>query len=197
MKLASFVVAALCSAAMSGCVAPTGPVEVTRFHDATALQQAGRTSFATEAAPGSPAPPLEQRSYEAAVAQELVKLGYGEVAQGTGTLVAQVRVERATAQPMRRNPVSIGVGGSTGGYGSGVGMGIGVDLSGPPPREVTTTMQVMIRNRTTYAVLWEGRASFTVRADSPLAQSQLGAARMAQALFKDFPGVSGETIEVK
>jgi len=46
-------------------------------------------------------------------------------------------------------------------------------------------------------VLWEGRASFAVRADSPLATTQLGAAQMAAALFKDFPGNSGETVLIK
>jgi hypothetical protein len=55
----------------------------------------------------------------------------------------------------------------------------------------------MIKNRVTGQSLWEGRSSFTVRASSPLAQTQLGAARMAEALFKDFPGQSGETIQVK
>jgi hypothetical protein len=45
-------------------------------------------------------------------------------------------------------------------------------------------------------VLWEGRANFTVRATSPLADTALGAPKLAEALFKGFPGQSGETIQV-
>jgi hypothetical protein len=55
----------------------------------------------------------------------------------------------------------------------------------------------MIRDRESGRTLWEGRSSFTVRATSPLAGTQLGAAKMAEALFRDFPGISGETILVK
>jgi len=57
-------------------------------------------------------------------------------------------------------------------------------------------MSVMIRDRVSGQSLWEGRAQFGVRADAPLAQTSLGAAKMAQALFRDFPGRSGETITV-
>jgi hypothetical protein len=45
--------------------------------------------------------------------------------------------------------------------------------------------------------VWEGRASFAVRANAPQAQTAIGAAKMAQALFKGFPGESGETIVVQ
>jgi len=56
---------------------------------------------------------------------------------------------------------------------------------------------VIIKDRTSGQALWEGRASFAVRASSPLADTTLGAGKMAEALFKGFPGQSGETIEVK
>ena len=56
---------------------------------------------------------------------------------------------------------------------------------------------VVAIDRASGETIWEGRASFTVRADAPLAQSQLGAAKMAEALFSDFPGTNGETVEVK
>lgn len=197
MKPALFLVAALALCPLAGCTTPVGPVEVTRFNDPALLQKMGRTTVAVEPAPGLPADSLELRTYQAAVARELVKLGYSEAAAGTGVLVAQLRLDKTVAQPARHSPVSVGVGGGTGGYGSGIGVGIGLDLSGPPPQEMTTHMQVMLRERATNAVAWEGRASFTVRASSPLAQAPLGAAKMAQALFAGFPGNSGETIEVK
>ncbi len=197
MKPVTIFLAAMALLATSGCATPTGPVEVTRFHDAAALERLGRGAIAVEPAPGLPADSLELRTYQAAVARELVKLGYTEVASGEGVLVAQLRLDKSVAAPARRSPVSVGVGGSTGSYGSGVGVGIGLDLSGPPPEQLTTQMQVTIRERAGNAVIWEGRASFAVRASSPLASAPLGAARMAQALFAGFPGNSGETIEVK
>jgi hypothetical protein len=60
-----------------------------------------------------------------------------------------------------------------------------------------TTLGVTIKDRTSDKALWEGKANFTVNASSPLANTQLGAAKLAEALFGGFPGTSGETIEVK
>lgn len=188
--------ALLAIAATAGCVAPVGPVEVTRFHlpDTGLL---GRGTIAVEPAPGMDGDSLEFRSYAAAVARQLTLVGYSEQAAGGSAQVAQLGLERGSFQPGRPgSPVSVGVGGGTGSYGSGLGVGIGLDLSGPPPEQVETRLSVMIRDRATGRSLWEGRAAFTVRASSPLANSQLGAAKMAEALFKGFPGKSGETIEV-
>ncbi len=189
----------LATAALGGCVAPVGPVEVTRFHDATLLERAGRGTIAVEAAPGMDAGSLELRSYQAAVVRQLTMLGYREARAGTSAAqVALVRLERRAFRPGRGNgPVSVGVGGGTGSYGSGVGMGIGLDLSGPPPEQVTTELGVQIRDRASSKTVWEGRAHFTVRASSPLATTELGAAKMTEALFAGFPGNSGETIEVR
>ncbi len=55
----------------------------------------------------------------------------------------------------------------------------------------------MIKDRVSTRTLWEGRASFVVDSKSPLAGTDLAAAKMAEALFQGFPGRSGETIEVK
>ena len=189
----------LATAALGGCVAPVGPVEVTRFHDATLLERVGRGTIAVEAAPGMDAGSLELRSYQAAVIRQLTMLGYREARAGTSAAqVALVRLERRAFRPGRgKGPVSVGVGGGTGSYGSGVGMGIGLDLSGPPPEQVTTELGVQIRDRASSKTVWEGRASFTVRASSPLANTELGAAKMTEALFAGFPGNSGETIEVR
>ncbi len=181
-------------AALSACVAPIGPVEVTRFHlpDISAL---GHGPVQVVAAPGVDPASLEFRSYAAAVSRRLVLLGYTDA---TGGQVAEVKIVRETMQPARTSsPVSVGIGGSTGSYGSGVGLGIGLNLSGPPPAQTRTDLAVTIRDHAGGQSLWEGRASFTVRSDSPLAGTQLGAAKLAEALFKGFPGSSGETIQVK
>lgn len=192
---------ALCAAlaaTLAGCVAPVGPVEVTRFH-LPDTSQLGRGAIAVEPAPGEDGASLEFRTYAAAVGRQLALAGYSEQPAGSATpQVAQLRLSRASFQPGRAgSPVSVGLGGATGSYGSGVGVGIGIDLSGPPPEQVETQLSVMIRTRATGQSLWEGRSTFTVKTSSPLAQTQLGAAKMAEALFKDFPGRSGETIQVK
>ena len=192
----AFVVLALMG--LAGCVAPTGPVEVTRFHtpDVSAL---GRGTIAIEPAPGQDGSSLEWRTYQAAVERQLGLLGYVPVPPGmTAGQIAQVRLAREQFRPDRAGaPVSVGVGGSTGTYGSGLGVGIGINLSPRPAEQVRTELGVIIGNRASGAALWEGRASFAVRSGSPLAGTALGAAKMAQALFKDFPGQSGETIEVR
>ena len=188
--------AAALALALPGCVAPVGPVEVTRFH-LPDVSRLGRGEIAVEPAPGVAADSLEFRSYAAAVARQLVLLGYREQLAGAGDQIALVRLDRHSYRAQRRNPVSVGVGGATGSYGSSLGLGVGIDLSGPPPDVVETRLSVTIKDRATGQSLWEGRASFAVSARSPLADTQLGAAKMAEALFKGFPGHSGETIEVK
>lgn len=197
MKPLAFAAAVFGLAATAGCVAPVGPVEVTRFHvpDTSVL---GRGAVAVEPAPGEDGASLEFRTYAAAVARQLTLLGYSEQVAGRTPQVALVRVEQSSFRPGREgSPVSVGVGGATGSYGSGVGLGIGLNLSGPPPEQVATQLSVMIKDRASGQSLWEGRSRFTVKASSPLANSPLGAAKMAEALFKGFPGRSGETIQVK
>ena len=196
MKTLPFAAAAF-ALALSGCVAPVGPVEVTRFH-APDTARLGRGAVSVEPAPGMASDSLEWRTYAAAVGRQLTLAGYSEQMAGSGDQVAYVRLQRQTLQPQRNgSPVSVGVGGSTGSYGSGVGLGIGINLSGPPPAVVETELAVTIKDRATGQALWEGRSSFAVSEKSPLANSQLGAAKMAEALFKGFPGNSGETIQVK
>ncbi|MBC2669095.1 DUF4136 domain-containing protein [Novosphingobium piscinae] len=183
--------------AAAGCVAPTGPVEVTRFHlpDTTML---GRGPVAIVPASGMDPASLELRAFAGAVGRELQRLGYREVGAAEAAQVAEVRFERHTAQPERQTgPVSVGVGGSTGSFGSGVGVGLGFNLSGRPKPQTETRLGVMIREKGSGRVVWEGRASFSVRADSPLATTELGAAQLAAGLFRDFPGRSGETVLVK
>lgn len=186
------------TAALSGCVTPVGPVEVTRFH-APDIAALGKGTIAVVPAPGSDGASLEWQSYRQAVLRQLVLLGYAEAPAGTPSAqLAELRLTRASFRPERStSPVSVGIGGSTGSYGSGVGLGIGLNLSPKPAEQIATELGVMIKDRTTGQSLWEGRASFTASVNSPLADTGLAAPKMAVALFQGFPGTSGETIEVK
>lgn len=161
------------------------------------LDRIGAGSIFIESAPGSSDSGLELAPYKEAIASELAALGYTESSREDANHVAQVQLERfAIREGGERGPVSVGVGGSTGGYRSGVGMGIGINLGGGPKNKVGTRLAVIIRDKESGASLWEGRANFQVSEKSPLAQSQANAQTVASALFREFPGGNGETVEV-
>lgn len=182
----------------SACATPQGPIEVTRFVDAGAGQRLGQGTVFVETAPGA-LDGLEAAPYKAAVAAELARLGYREGTRAEAGQVAQVRVERFVETPEgRRSPVSVGVGGSTGSFGSGVGLGVGINLGGGPRPTTGTQLAVSLRDaRAGGPNLWEGRAEIRTTDKSPLADRSRNAQALAAALFGDFPGRSGETVQVK
>ncbi|MEP5936768.1 MAG: hypothetical protein ABJ239_00420 [Erythrobacter sp.] len=201
-NIKSLVGAALAASLLVGCAttAAPGPVEVTRFHNANAIGQVGQGTVFVETAAGEEGNSLELAAYKLEVLNELVKLGYREAARADADHIAQVSLDRYSIKPETkgRGPVSVGVGGSTGGYGSGVGLGIGLNLGGGGQKErVGTDISVRLRNATDNASLWEGRASLSVGRDSPLAAPAANADIIADALFRDFPGNDGETIEIE
>lgn len=187
--------------ATGGCVSPAGPVEAVRFVSPDRASELGRGPIRVVAGEGMDGNALEYRSYATAVERELERIGYQVLPvgarDGANVQTATVRVERSILAPTGgdRNPVSVGVGGGTGGFGSGVGVGIGINLGGRPKGEVLTEMFANIRAGDG-AVLWEGRASVEAREGSPMAETQLNAAKLAQGLFTGFPGESGATISV-
>ena len=188
---------ALAALALSACATAPGPVEVTRFVAPSAAAMLGQGTVFVEAAPGMEGDSLALAPYKAAVAGELKRLGYGETARSGAGQVAQVSLERYAVDPAgRRGPVSVGVGGATGSYGSSVGLGVGINLGGDGRRE-GTLLKVVLRDAATQKVLWEGRADFQVSPKSPLASNPANAQTVAEALFREFPGNSGETIRVK
>ena len=177
---------------------PTGPVEVTRFVAADRTAELGRGSIFVESAAGLEGDSLTLSPYKAAVADELRRLGYTESAREGADQVAQVSVERyMLGSGGRRSPVNVGVGGSTASYGSGLGLGIGINLGGGQKDRLGTEMAVTIRDKATGESIWEGRADFQAPEDSPLARRPANAQTVASALFRDFPGNNGETIEVE
>jgi len=200
MKFPWIAMLAATSAALTACTTvPISPVEVTRFHQAAALDQMGRTSIFIETAEDVELGALELAPYKEAVARELAELGYRETSRDQAAQIAQVSLNRfVTEAAARQNPVSVGVGGSTGSYGSGVGLGVGINLGGVKSAQLAgTQMSVRIRDAASGEAVWEGRANFSVGTKSPLAAAPANAATIADALFRDFPGNSGETVEIK
>jgi len=187
--------------ALGGCATVVPPVEVTRFHNAVPGWAPGtRYAIATAPVDGPAAgmPSIEWNSYRTAVDQQLQRQGL--VAAGSGDrapLLVRIDFDRSERVSGGGNsPVSVGVGGSTGGYRSGVGLGVGFSFGGGPRRIYDLQLSVRIDDAASGNALWEGRAIAAVPAKAPAAQPSLAAAKLADALFKDFPGESGRTISV-
>jgi hypothetical protein len=185
---------------VSGCTAMTPPVDVTRFHNAQVIPIVpGTIRIQPSVMDEDDNRSIEYATYSAAVLHELQRIGFTEARDEpeNSEYVARYTIDRAILSAGgSRSPVSVGVGGSTGSYGSGVGLGIGINLGGRPKDKIATELSVRIANRANGNVVWEGRASIEAKQGSPAAQPGLAAAKLAEALFRDFPGVSGTTIRV-
>ena len=70
----NFILSASIAVALAGCVSTPapGPVEVTRFHDASALDTLGRGTIFVQDALGNEEAALELAPYKAAIAAERV-----------------------------------------------------------------------------------------------------------------------------
>ena len=185
---------------VTGCAATTPPVDVTRFHNAQVVPIVpGTVEINASIADPGDSRELEYGTYSAAILRELQRLGFTDPFGDaeSSEYVVRYTIDRAVLTAAgSRSPVSVGVGGSTGSYGSGLGLGIGINLGGRPKDRIVTELSVRISRRDNASVVWEGRASVEAKQGSPAAQPGLAASKLAAALFKDFPGVSGTTIRV-
>jgi len=195
MSLALLGAAAL----VGGCTATMrdAPIDVTRYHLGQPLTE--RTTLAIEPMTGAAQISPEYQLYADAVRAELERLGY---VQGSDTTqsgyIAAVSFNRVSRGTFRdRPPVSIGLGGGSygGGRRGGVGLGGGVSFGiGGKTREVFgTELWVQLRRRSDNSTVWEGKAVTEAVGDQP----GVTAGRLANALFRGFPGESGVTITVK
>lgn len=198
----AIVTAMAASLFLSACVVPTGPVEVSRFNRVAEGQSYGSGSFVVVVA-GNGENSLQSSPYTAAVEREMQKAGYSNVASGMESdVIAEVSAQIIPAGARGgRSPVSVGVGGSSGRYGSGVGVGVGVgmditNLINKPKQRIITQLSVRILNRADKLVIWEGKAFQEASVGSPAAQPGIAASKLAEALFTDFPGNSGETVKI-
>ncbi|HEX7852985.1 MAG TPA: hypothetical protein VF503_04745 [Sphingobium sp.] len=194
--IAPIFAAALVSAlSLGGCAATMSPVDVTRFYSNAVPR--GESVVVTPA-PGQDAGSIQYRTFANAVAASLTRSGFSVVDSGRpAALSATVDYDTAIDRPVdtRGRPVSVSVGGATGSYGGGMGVGVGIDLSGPPKALISTRLSVRLSRNN--EALWEGRAETRAREGTPGAQPGLAAGKLADALFRDYPGKSGATITVK
>lgn len=173
-----------------------GRVEVARFvaeGDAAQALGHGPLSVASGTEGQDYVPQDHRAAYEAAVVDQLVHAGYDTAqASQTGGQLAELTITRTILQPAeaRRSPVSGEAAVSVGNRGTAYGLAVNVDLSKPLPPLVSTRLEARIRDRTTNAVLWEGRAEVATREGDDQWGEQAIAARLAEALFDGFPRAS-------
>lgn len=178
--------------------AQAAPVEVTRFHTPETVALLGKGAVFVTGAPGTDPQSLQAAPWIEAVARELGTQGWGFATSGAADRVVEVSLDQQTQHFRReRGPVSVGVGGATGGWNSGVGLGLGFNLGGGPKDMVFTRLVVVIRDRVSGRALWEGRAESAEKAGAASGRTEALSRRMARALFQGFPGRSGDTIKVK
>lgn len=171
-----------------------GPVDVTRYH---LSQPIPAGTFAVQPKDSVAGP--EFQLYAGAVAAELGRMGFNPAASGArADYVATVDFTRTDRGQVRtRPPVTIGIGGGSFGGNVGVGGGVSTGIGGKTRTVYGMELSVQIRRHGDNTVVWEGKAVTETLSGALGAQPNDGAARLAAALFKGFPGQSGITITVK
>jgi hypothetical protein len=167
-----------------------GRAEVTRFHSGQPIPR-GRIAIEAfnPAYAGSPA--FQQDAV--AVANHLSRLGWTVVPSGQADQIAIVDIRQGSRPGYSRSPVTIGIGGFTGDWNSSFGGGATFPLGGGGAGELVGTMlDVRIRRRGDSINLWEGKAWEEAPGNPGFAIE-----RLAEALFRDFPGESGRTIRLR
>lgn len=182
---------------LAGCAAQTPQTRLTRFH---LDQPIAPGEVVVEPRDPTLAKDLEFQSYASIVQGELTRLGFGTARDLTKSELVAVTDVRRYSQPVgqARSPLSIGLGG--GSFGGGVGVGGGVSFPVGKPRqnyEDITELSVQLKRRSEGTVIWEGRAQTGARSGTAAAAPEAQVRTLATALFRDFPGKSGETITVK
>ncbi len=198
----AFCVLFLTSLAACAGGAYTGPVEVTRFVADKPMGLGEGTivlRFSDDLKNQS-----ARDAFRSAVGNELGRLGYTIISnEDIAGQIATISTSRSSpGQTDPQNPVSVGVGGSTGSFGSGLGVGVGIILGGSgnqSPRVVSELSVAIAANSQdpNRLNLWEARAQFPTSVDSPYAPVDVNARTLAAAVFQDFPGGNGETVSLK
>ncbi len=180
---------------VAGSAVAATPVLVTRFHLGTPIE---RRAVLVVAAPGLDGAGLEVKLYADAVRDQLRRLGFGDDTAGAlPPLTATVSFSREVREfEAAQRPVTIGIGG--GGFGGGVGGGASAafGIGKRQSRAIyVTQLSVRLADQASGSVIWEGRAQSERRASA--AKTEEEPAKLADALFRGFPGESGRTIRVK
>lgn len=191
--------AAIAAAALLASCAGTASqrADVTRFHLG---QPVARSSvFVTPANPAD-ASSLEFRTYAGAVTEELRQAGFTPApALAQAEIVAVLGARQTTREALSDGSgLSIGIGGGTFGRNVGLGGSLSIPVGKRKPNEIAVSMiELQMKRRSDNSVIWEGRAMTEARAGSQAAALGTVVPSLADALLRDFPGPSGQTVRVK
>ncbi|WP_420137165.1 DUF4136 domain-containing protein [Sphingomonas sp.] len=188
------IAAMLGTLTLAGCA--SGPsTQVTRFH---LNQPIARGQISVEPLLPADRNSPEFQTYANIVGNQLAQLGFTEApGLAKSEQVAVVQVDRAFFDGPPRSSFSFGIGGGSFGYHGGGGASVGTTVAGKPSQNVSTRLIVQIKRRSDSTTVWEGRAETSSRFGTPESQPADTVQRLAAAMFRDFPGVSGRTIVVK
>lgn len=167
---------------------PSRKVEVEAFQAADAAALLGKGPITVAAAEGAEAE-WKLPVYEAAVVDQLAKLGYQTAVSGAeGGQVAQIgiRHEQVMPEEPKRKPVSGAMEVGVSNRGNYTAMALNIDLTKAKKAIVSTRLDVRIRDKATNRVLWEGHAETQTREDDDGLDNGAVATRLASALFAKF-----------
>ncbi|MES2301083.1 MAG: DUF4136 domain-containing protein [Pseudomonadota bacterium] len=167
---------------------PAKKVDVEAFRAADAAALLGKGPITVAAAPGAEAE-WKLPVYEAAVVDQLAKLGYDTAVSGAeGGQIAQIGITHDVVVPeeAKKKPVSGAMEVGVSNRGSYSALALNVDLSKPRKAIVSTRLDVRIRDKASGRVLWEGHAEAQTREDDDGLNNGAVAARLASALFARF-----------
>ncbi|MBL8645657.1 MAG: DUF4136 domain-containing protein [Sphingosinicella sp.] len=184
-------------ALLAACTTNRFEADVTRFH----MTQPGlRGSIYLEPLEKTAAGTLEFQNYASAVNAELAEHGFSLASGREGAeYVGVLAYGQTTREGVGGgSPVTIGIGGGTFGKNVGVGLGTSFGIGEKKTKETAINMLALkIERASDKSVLWEGRA--VAEAGSTTRYGPLAAAMpaLADALLRDFPGTSGQTVTYK
>lgn len=167
---------------------PAKRVEVEAFQAADAAPLLGKGPITVAAADGTEAE-WKLPVYEAAVVDQLAKLGYDTAVSGAeGGQIAQIgiRHEQVVPEEPKRKPVSGAMEVGVSNRGNYTAMALNIDLTKAKKAIIATRLDVRIRDKASNRVLWEGHAEAQTREDDDGLNNGAVAARLASALFAKF-----------
>jgi hypothetical protein len=175
---------AACASGGGGKKPAGGGLEVARFHLG---EPVARAQIAVEPFDKADANRPEFPAYAAAVGRQLSRLGWTVVPTTSGSeQIALIDLEQGSREAIAALSAAR------------VGRGLSSTLpAGTSPGVTASLLEVAIRRRSDGTVFWEGRAVGEARTGTPEAARTAVVERLAEALFRDFPGESGRTIRLK
>ncbi len=167
--------------------------DVVRFHT---NQPISRGTLALVPADPAVANSLEWRTHAETVAVQMRRVGYTTgLPQSQVQYIATVDITQADAQGNVTRPGLPA--------GAPVTSGLGANVAVPTQtgrrnrNNRTTTLSVQIQRTSDRANIWEGRATKEVAANAEGANATNAVPQLAEALFRDFPGPTGKTTQVR